>query len=356
VTDTTQVADAKLEDMLRKVRALLARADHPNTPQPEAEACRDKAEELMYSYRIDEAMLALESKQGTELVPGWAKWDVCHETSEYRFYYRCILADVLAHVGIRGATTERKEEIYNDDGTFRGVSYYVVVDACGYESDLRIAELLYTACAVAFQSRLEPRYDPSLGEQVNAYLMRSAGMEGWRIAQAIYGRDDKHLRPKVRKMFKDEAIKRGEDPTPLLGKGNIMADYRRSYAEGFVNTISDRLERMRASRGGVERGLVLQSRNERIQEEFYGKYPTLRPKNPDRFAGTAWEDPRKNCDKCKRAKSGHCREHPKPKQVRLGKDRTNYAAYDRGGMAARSVDLGVGGERVGKDSTKELGS
>ena len=356
-TDNT-VDDKKVGDMLRKVQALLARADHPNTPAPEAESCRVKAEQIMFNYRIDEAMLSLSGKQGTELIPGWKQWDICDINSEYSYYYRMILQDVIEHVGIKHVVKQGvKREHYNEDGTFSHNTFVYEADVCGSESDLQIAELLFTAAAVAFQSKMEPKYDSTLSDQVNAYLMRSAGMEGWRIAQAIYGKDDKSLRPKVRAMFKKEAEARGEDPTPLLGKGNSMKDYRESYAKGFEDTLYQRLVRMRQARGDNEHGLVLASRNERILEEFYAKYESRRPKNPDQFAGTKWEDPRKNCPKCQAAKSGYCRDHGylRPKAARLTADRTNYTALERGRDAARTVDLGGGGGKVGKDSTKEIG-
>lgn len=347
--------DKKVGDMLRKVQALLARADHPNTPAPEAESCRTKAEEIMFNYRIDEAMLALAGAQGTELIPQWRQFDVCNLNSEYAFDYRMLLQFVIRHVGVQYVVKSGvRREHYNEDGTFSHSTFVYEADVCGYESDLGIVELLFTAAAVAFQGKMEPKYNPELSDQVNAYLMRSAGMEGWRIAQAIYGKDDKSLRPKVRAMFKKEAEARGEDPTPLLGKGNIMKDYRRSYAEGFVDTFGERLSRMRQARGDNERGLVLQSRNERILEEFYAKYEERRPKAQDRFAGTAWADERKNCAKCKKAKSGHCRDHPKGPTYRYV-DRTNHTARQRGADAARTVDLGGGGGKVNKDSTKEIG-
>lgn len=352
-----EVSEQKLGDMLRKVQALLARADHPNTPVPEAESARAMAEKLMFNYRIDEAMLSLTGKQGTELIPGWKQFDLCDNGSEYATYYRLMFQDIYRHVGVKAVVKSGvRREHHNPDGTFSHSVYVYEADVCGYASDLQIVELLFTAASVAFQSRLEPKYDLTLSEQVNAYLMRSAGMEGWRIAEAIYGKTDKSLRPKVRAMFKKEAEARGEDPTPLLGKGNMMKDYRLSYANGFVDTFNQRLSRMRAARGDNERGMVLASRNERIAEEFYTKYPSQRPVNPDRFSNTAWEDPRKNCPKCQAAKSGYCRDHGylKPRMARGG-PKMNYAAMERGADAARKVDLGGGGGKVTKDTTKEIG-
>lgn len=43
--------------VLERVRKLLARAEHPATPAPEAEACSEKAAALMSRYVIDRAML-----------------------------------------------------------------------------------------------------------------------------------------------------------------------------------------------------------------------------------------------------------------------------------------------------------
>src|SRR3954462_8726938 len=43
--------------VLDKVRKLLARAEHPSTPPPEAEAMSEKAAELMARYAIDRALI-----------------------------------------------------------------------------------------------------------------------------------------------------------------------------------------------------------------------------------------------------------------------------------------------------------
>lgn len=351
-----------LEDMLRKVQALLARADHSNTPVPEAESCRAKAEALMYRYRINEATFVQAQPAGAELKPEWHTWDVCHSRSEFSSYYRTLCNYVLDHVGIRGVFKVASKPLIDPDTdqpipNSTTTVYYC--EAVGYESDLRIAEVLYTACMLAFQQRLEPKYDPSLSQRTNAYIMRSAGMEGWRIAQAIYGRTDKNLRPKVRQMFKAEALARGEDPAALLGKGNIMKSYREDFALGFVDKVRSRLSQMRMSRQDADAGeLVLASRNEAINETFYAAYPQYRPVDPGTRSTVGYVDPRKGCTKCQRAKSGYCRDHGylRPRVGRYGRD-TNYTALDRGRQAAATADLGprpTGGRRVQADERKAL--
>ena len=44
-------------DVTCKVRALLDRANHPGTPQPEAEAALERAYRLMAKYDLDERLL-----------------------------------------------------------------------------------------------------------------------------------------------------------------------------------------------------------------------------------------------------------------------------------------------------------
>jgi hypothetical protein len=57
--------------MLGRVRALLAKAEHPTTPRPEAEAAHAKAAELMMRYALDEATLAAELGDGPDPVVYW---------------------------------------------------------------------------------------------------------------------------------------------------------------------------------------------------------------------------------------------------------------------------------------------
>lgn len=341
------IDEAKLKDMLRKVQGLLAQADHPNTPVPEAKTFRDKAEALMYRYRIDEAAIVPGGGSAGELVPEWAEWRICNYGSEFLNHYHHIAQACARHLGLRlvFATTEVQE----DERVQAWTSTYIA-NVCGYPSDLIIGEALYTSCAVAFQQKLEPTVDPSLSDQVNCYNLRSAGMEGWRIAQAVWGSDDRALRVKARKLFQKEAEARDEDPAVLRGQGNSVKTFREDYANGFSWEISGRLTAMRQSRGEDERGLVLFSRAENVNEFFYERYPHYRP-----ASGTnkPYRDPREGCAKCAKAKSGYCRDHQwlKPSMAR-GKTRsTNMAAYRRGSDAAQGVDLGRGGtEKVGGGS------
>ena len=333
----------ELEDILRKVQALLTRADHPNTPVPEAESCRAKAEALMFKYRIEETQLD-SSGHVQGIKPEWRTIDVCSNDSEYTSFYRMMASSVAQHVGIRGVFhVIQREDGFKENGDAE-YTMHVVMEAAGYDSDLGYAELLYTACRVAFQSKLEPKVDPSKSDEENAYIMRSAGMEGWRIAEAIYGSKEKTYCIRARKLFKKYAESIGEDPTVLLGRGNTMKDFRKQYAEGFENELYYRLANMRSSRAQSEVGLVLKGRVDAINELFYDRYPQFRPVDDGGYSKT-YADPREGCAKCAKAKSGYCRDHSylKPSTARPKQRRTNWAARERGADAARTVDLGPGG-------------
>lgn len=327
---------SKKEDILRKVQSLITLADHPNTPMHEADTARNMAEALMFKYRIDQLDLSAADKTQAAINVVWRTVDLCDRDSEYRHQYASLAFAVIAHMDIRGVcTTDKRGESYADD--------VYVVQMVGYEADVMFAEMLITAARLAFGKALEPKLDRTLSDQVNAYLMRSAGMEGHRIAMAIYGSDDMKLRPKVRAMFKAEAILRGEDPTALLGKGSNMKLYRESFAQGFTTTFSNRLYRMRESRGMVSHGLVLANRKEAIDEAFYERFPQYRPQpasTPQIGNGHG------SCPKCAKAASGYCRDH---QWMKPRKGRTRYAnstALDRGRNAARSVDLGITGREL----------
>jgi hypothetical protein len=326
----------KLKDMIRKVQALLMKANDSAATPAEAENFRAGAEALMLKYRIEETMLTAEEKMVAGISVIWEEFPVCDVNSEFVSTYRGIASTIIAHFEIRGVY--RVKDV-------NGVRMHVV-EVVGYESDLRFFELLFTEAALAFGKRLEPKYDRNLSDQVNAYLMRSAGMEGHRIAMAIYGRDDKNLRPKVRRMFEQEAILRGEDPKPLLGRGVNVKQFRKSYAEGFDYEFYSRLHKAKFAAAQVEQGLVLASRKDQIDEAFYERYPQYRPVEVKGYVPSGNFVGHENCPKCKAAKSGYCRDHSylKP-STRRYKDTTNYTALNRGRSAAREIDLGMNGRK-----------
>lgn len=328
------------EDVMRKVQALITRADHPNTPPAEAESARNMAEALMFKYRIEQYDLTDADKMHKQIAVEWREMDICEQGGEFAYFYRRLFAQVMNHFDIRGVTKVVRKE-YGTIGTDDfSVRYMHVADVVGYEADLDFVEMMFTSARLEFGKRLEPRFDPELGEQVSAYLMRMAGMEGVRIAKAIWNDGKKANCVKARKLYRQEAEARGEH-ADMKGHQNLKL-YRESYAEGFCTTFGHRLWMMRNSReGGAE--IVLASRKDSIDEAFYAKYPSQRPQpasTPRIGNGT------ETCAKCAKAKSGYCNDHS---YLRPRKAKTRYAdnrAWDRGGDAALAVDMGITGRSL----------
>jgi len=330
--------DNKLDAILRKVQALIALADHPKTPTAEAELARTKAEALMFEYRITELGTP---EQKANIVPKWRTIFAAPISTQYYQVYRYLLGACLQHVDAM-ATTTRGTEIRD------GEPWYIV-DACGYDSDLRYAEMLFTAFSLAFASKMEPRVNPAKSDAENAYIMRSAGWEGGRIAQALWGINDKSHRSKARRLFAQWATSIGEDPAPLLGHSNRVSDFRASYEQAFQYEAASRLRRMRQSHG--DGAIELASRKEAVKEAFYGKYPNLRPAPAAATAIGPSGGPGGNCARCKKASSGYCREHNwmKPRKIQYREYRHSAAGAERGRIAAQSVDLGGKANEIGEN-------
>lgn len=333
----SEYTDEKRDAILAKVRKLLERADHPGTPEAEAESARTMAESLMLKYRLDEATAVM--KGDTSVTPMWKEVDLVVSGSEFATFYHQLAGTIMRHVGAEGVTSWKQDE----EGR-----YWTILRWVGYSSDLTYGEMLLTACMMEFGKRLEPRYDPAQSDRDNIYAMRSAGMERKRIAKIVYGdwSTENEMKAKNRKVTKEfiaACEERGEDHTVLTGRGNNVKTYRESYARGFVQTMHQRLWRMRTAQGETGSGLVLADRSERVKEAFYQKYPQYRPRPREEAASNP-------CEKCAKAKSGYCRAH-KPRSYGTRTVTHNDAAYSRGGAAAAMVDLGPNATGRGRVST-----
>lgn len=350
-------SEETLEKKMQTIRGLISRADHPSTPPGEAQSCREKADALMFKYRIEEATLVqqqsgLVGNSENGLVPVWRMMTVSSMTSEFAMSYRNIANAVARHCSLRGMFTYSEGDC--------------VLKACGYTSDLMYAEVLLTSAMLEFGRLLEPKVDPNLTPQQNALIMRQAGMERKRIALLLLGKWDTENEMKAKnrmitKWVKAEAARQGFNAEEILGRGNDMKVYRESYAAGFVSTLQSRLWGMRHMQGVESGAIVLADRSERVNRKFYEEYPHL---DPEYIKKQQEENPyvaeNADCARCQNAKSGYCREHSylRPLKGRASYGRSNFAAYDRGSDAARRIDLGrnsQGTHKAGTSDRKEIG-
>lgn len=350
-------AKGATDPMLDKVRALWASSQDESYPEAVREQYRTKAEALMFTHRIT---LAEARQAGHNAdVPQWRTLHVCVADNEFAQSYKAIASALVRHCGTRGVFN-----LIEDDNRKMVWSLHVV----GYSNDLGYLELLFTTCIMAFGGKLEPKWDPSLAIEENVYRMRSAGMERGRIARLAWPEMyvgtpaayiNKSLNIKVTTLFKEMARRHEDDPKVLLGRGNNVATFRKSYAEAFCDELWSRLHRMRMARGAEDKALVLKHDSDAVDEALYQQYPRLRPA-PAGAPNTVWNDPTKDCERCKLAKSGYCREHNwlKPSTAVAKARPYSQAGAARGAVAARSIDLGAVGARPVTEhyTTPEVGA
>jgi hypothetical protein len=258
-----------LDDIMRKVQAMLDRADHPNTPEGEADVCRAKAEKWMAEYRIEESELIASGALNDEIHrPGSKHIVVCPAESPYMNDYWRIMVTVAAHVGARVHYKFAFKE-----GTLEYMLYGVIV---GYEADIRFAEALFTNARLLFGDRMEPKVNPNLSDEDNVYRLRSSGMERIKIAKVMGYGDTGSATAKVTRLYKRACEARGEDPI-LTGRGMSVVVFREQYAKGFTTEFQSRCYRAHQAADSTGGALVLADRKDRINDAFYELFPDLRP-------------------------------------------------------------------------------
>lgn len=269
-----------LNGMMARIQSLLAKADSSEFPE-EATLLRGKAEHLMRKYRVDEENLIATDQ--VEIRPEvhalWLgpRYDATRASaggnrnlkgSSYFQEWYSLACAAGAHAGVIVHHRWGKNADTNEYGIFA-----VMV---GYSGDLRMAELIYTNARLVFGDRLEPKSDPTLSDQINAYRLRSAGINRDRVAALIWGETSHARAALVGKYYKAECAARGETAA-LDGRGINAALYRDQFAGAFVDELGRRLRAARDAADQVGGALVLAGRAERIQEAFYTEFPNLRP-------------------------------------------------------------------------------
>lgn len=290
-----------LEKILRRVRALIDRADHPNTPEAEAASSREIAERLMRKYRIDEEAIIAESPDS--IVPQRIDFDLAKirydedTIGTLRNSLWNLVWYSADHCGVKALCR------YDYQHAEEGTTLTLKITAIGYESDLRYFEYLSTSARMVWSERINPQPKPELSDAENCYRLRSAGVERWKVARMLWG-SDRHDGPahgKVAKLYKAECERRGERAN-LSGRQVSAKTFRQAFAASFVSRYADLLRRARDGADSVGGVMVLHGRSERVLEAWYTAFPEYRPSTD-----LAERVP---CPKCAARKDGtKCRDH-----------------------------------------------
>lgn len=305
------------EGILRKVRALLDRADHPNTPVPEAEQSRLKADQLMAAYAIEAFMVDDARRKAGQSVlykPEVRTFtrDYISQDSEVNSALFSLWVSLVNHVGARAA--------------YSGSTKLKVV---GFPADLDYLDLMYTSIRMFMSGKLVPTPDPTLSDGENVAKMKEAGYKWDKIYElmgsSLYdkrGKKRTHLFNAYKRYCKDHGIQHVGIHPDL---------YLRSFVSGFTNEVVERLLRMRSNRENDARtttgaAVALRGRKDLVNELFYEIFPNLRPHPTDC-----------QCSRCNPPKSN------RPVRYRkMSSSAIDYSTYKAGKRAGSQVDLSGG--------------
>lgn len=138
------------EDIVRKVRALWAKADDPAASDHEREAATVKARELMAKWAIDEIVFSEASEVHEQVIlADILLYEIGDDEDEDDAEMAALVPDqrmMLAHFiamnhRCKNIMTTKEPSIYEDGSAQLGGRYMLVF---GFKSDVRMVELLYT--------------------------------------------------------------------------------------------------------------------------------------------------------------------------------------------------------------------
>jgi hypothetical protein len=268
---------SKKAKILRQVQALLAKAD--GTPfTEEADTYRQKADELMTLYAIEEFELAAAGGKPREAVESRVV-PVAAAGSPIGQPLVDLASTIAAHCRCRIV-------YYNLRALGRvNVSAKVI----GFPSDLDFFELLLVSLQMKMGMDLEPKYDTTKTKGQNVKIMKEAGMKWARICDMCDIPHDQGKSPEAISIYRKECKAQGVKPMTIM-----PGVYVNNFAAGFVTEIGQRLLAMRDTTekhvASTGHDLVLfKTRDEEVQDAFREMFPKLHhvPAKRSSFNGTA---------------------------------------------------------------------
>jgi hypothetical protein len=275
-----------LNDVLRKVRQLVSKAEHQSTPKDEADLARKMADALMLKYQIDE--IEAEKARPISQHQKPSKIEVSLATNSDVSGYVITLAEIVAR---------HCRCLIRPYSRYDHTEHMWMANIYGFESDLRYYEILYTTLRLHMIGAILPKPDPRKSLEDNAYVLHNAGLNwigiaeeyGWYQVARQPGDTSKAMYennqfPGERRTFaravaiheaayKRACEARGEKPIKIPPGG--AKTFRLSAAQGYVNRLSARLREAREGRHtGAE--VILRSRIDDLRMFF-------RQDNPDLF-------------------------------------------------------------------------
>lgn len=326
--------NGRAEDILRKVRALLAKAEG-GTTEEEAEALRAKADELMTKYAIELWQVeASRDARAPQMVPVRRDTDISWWFNlgdrEVTSSLWSLMGEVMRHT--------RCIRVANK------VDYRArIIPVIGMPADLDYADLLFTHLMLQFLDKLDPKPRPG-DTMIEAMVrMKEAGFKWekiyYRLRDAGLVEDlgwwSKSVASKMNFAGKYTKYCQARDRTRTYTSPAI---YRRSYVAGFSSGVGERFSELRRQQGQNtgSMALALKDYRQAVQEAVWDMFEDLRPHPADC-----------QCNDCHFMKchDPHC-QRPRCKEARKPVRASHYRelSYDydvmsRAGQDGRSVDI-----------------
>ncbi len=286
------------DKILERVRNLLARAEHPNTPAPEAELCFAQADKLMFKHAIDEALLRSHQTEKERKTPEKRTVSLASESiGEFWPELRTVLGEI--------AYANRCRAI---------ASHYAggEITLVGFAEDVAWTEMLFTSIYFAFVRQINPKWNPDASYEENVYNFKVAGYK-WAEIDKV-GRQNGAPDMRVTEEYEEYSWTSGGYVTrtrftgrisgkvigaykrhaKAIGDTNIVStqsfsSYRRQFTTAFCNEINRRLRRLadeQAKDADSTPGAALALTDYRrvVDEHFYDMFPNFRPRTEEEIA------------------------------------------------------------------------
>lgn len=266
------MTNAKREDLLRKVRGLMAKANSTEH-EGERQTFMAKADELMEKYAIEQWMLATGEEENKAIVKRqfdmswWSQLgDLPHDCkSQVWHLFSTCAKHARCYVNANG--------IWTSGG----------VPVWGMESDLDYLDALFTDLFVQLFGKIRPSYDPKLSLGENVVVGKDAGMKWSQIA--IWAGHPEWYDAYSKKMLDHGKLKR-EYLTALKAAGRSGErvsvhphTYAYSFLSAFTVKIRERLggmEKTTSQGRGTGADLVLRDIRLAAAEAAFGENPAWR--------------------------------------------------------------------------------
>jgi hypothetical protein len=306
---------SKREDILRKVQALIARAESTEF-EAEREQCLRRADDMMVKYAIEE-WEARQRGDKSALKPEMMKMD-------FKWYWNSpvseqlwsLFASIMSHCSCVIAT----QKVTGYNGHDPDEAYKMPV--FGMSQDIGYANMLFTSLYLQMVDKTQPTFDPSLTLAQNITRGKEAGMSWVQVAKwtgetgAITGPST--VKGSWVKMYRRECERQGIEPV----KQTNPETHIRNFAWGYTYKIQERLREMRGEQEKSTGSLLpaLRDAVDLSREAMYDMFGDLRP-HP------------KECQ-CK-----VCKAKRKPVRYRQDNRTINYKSMAKGSIAGAEARI-----------------